>query len=148
MSTQTNLKDQTSLPPIEKFYTTLNNKEDIITLKMFGVFLNTEICVIIWICFGGQMFSYQQIYLKILDKFVEIFINQTPQTIINQEQGLSWDAVLKSTKIKLFTDINMYNFVKTSIRGGIVQCSKRHAIANNKYLEDYGYSVLKQCIES
>ena len=42
----------------------------------------------------------------------------------------------------------MYNFVKTSIRGGIVQCSKRHAIANNKYLEDYGYSVLKQCIES
>ena len=31
----------------------------------------------------------------------------------------------------------MYNFVRKGIRGGIVQCYRRHAIANNKYLEDY-----------
>ena len=53
--------------------------------------------------------------------------------------GLSWDAMLKTTEIELelLTDINMYNFVMKGIRGGIVQCSKRHVTANNKYVSDY-----------
>lgn len=53
--------------------------------------------------------------------------------------GLSWDAMLKLTNInlELLTDLNMHNFIKKGIRGGIVQCSKRHSIANNKYLSDF-----------
>ncbi|XP_065370870.1 uncharacterized protein LOC135963015 [Calliphora vicina] len=53
--------------------------------------------------------------------------------------GLSWDAMLKTTEIdlELLTDINMYNFIVRGIRGGIVQCSKRHSEANNKYVSDY-----------
>ncbi|KAL9889479.1 uncharacterized protein ACN427_008796 [Glossina fuscipes fuscipes] len=47
--------------------------------------------------------------------------------------------MLKTTEIdlELLTDIEKYNFIVRDIRGGIVQCSKRYSLANNKYVSDY-----------
>ena len=53
--------------------------------------------------------------------------------------GLSWDAALKKTKVKLdlITDIDMALFIEKGLRGGISYIAHRYARANNKYLPDY-----------
>ena len=53
--------------------------------------------------------------------------------------GLSWDAMLKMTGIKLekVSDIDKYLFIEKGQRGGISYITKRYAKANNKYMDDY-----------
>ena len=53
--------------------------------------------------------------------------------------GLSWDAILKMTGVKLekIFDIDMYWFIEKGLRGGISYIAKRYSGANNKYIENY-----------
>ena len=72
--------------------------------------------------------------------------------------GLSWDAFLKLTdeyymktygihfEIELLTDMDMFLFVESSIRGGLSQISKRYAKANNKYMSTYDKSLMDSYI--
>ena len=53
--------------------------------------------------------------------------------------GLSWDAMLKMTKINLdlISDIDMQLFIEKGLRGGISYIAHRHGKANNKYMQNY-----------
>ena len=53
--------------------------------------------------------------------------------------GLSWDAMLKMTGVKLekISDIDQYLFIEKGTRGGIFYIAKRYAKASNKYMYDY-----------
>ncbi|EFA00513.1 uncharacterized protein LOC657476 [Tribolium castaneum] len=51
--------------------------------------------------------------------------------------SFAWDVMLKHIKVKLelLEDQEMIAFIKDNIRGGIVQCSKRYALANNRFCQ-------------
>ena len=52
--------------------------------------------------------------------------------------GLSWDALLKITKVKLelLKDPDMVLMFEKGIRGGVSMISKRYAKANNPYMDE------------
>ena len=53
--------------------------------------------------------------------------------------GLSWDAMLKMTNVKLelMTDIDMFQFIKKGMRGGVSYITNQYGNANNNYMKEY-----------
>ena len=53
--------------------------------------------------------------------------------------GLSWDATLKMTNIKLelMTDIDMFQFIEKGMHSGVSYIANRYGNANNKYMKEY-----------
>ena len=95
------------------------------------------------------MKDYHNLYLKcdvlllfvVLEKFRNNSLkNYGPcPTHYLSTPGLSWNAMLKMTKIELelAPDPDMYVFVKKVTRGGICYISNRYSKASNKYLKSY-----------
>ena len=91
--------------------------------------------------------DYHDLYLKtdVLLLTDEKFINRSLEfynldpSYHFSSPGLSWDAMLEMTEIKLelISDIDKYYFVEKGLRGGISYISKRFSETNNKYMKNY-----------
>lgn len=131
-----------SLPSIECFASTLTGES--ISVDDYNHAQK------VWSHFHCQnMADYSNLYLKtdviLLCDIFENFRNVCMKTYdldpahYYTAPGLSWDAMLKYTKVELelLTDFDKIAFVKSSIRGGISQCSNRYAKANNPHMKTF-----------
>jgi hypothetical protein len=133
------------LPSIKDFYSQLNKKDCSIN--------DYNQAIKVWDTFRCKtLLEYHNIYLKCdVLLLADIWFNFRKVCIKNYKldpeyyytaPSLSFDAMLKLSKIELelITDNDMYLFVESGIRGGISQISKRHGVANNKYMKNYDKS--------
>ena len=133
---------ETQLPPKSAFYSKLNKKD--ITDEDYNHAQK------IWKEFEmNTMKDYHDLYLE-LDVLLlaDVFENFREVCLDNYKldpawyltaPGLSWDAMLRVTgiKLQLLTDSDMLMMVEKGTRGGVSMISNRYSEANNKYMDSY-----------
>ena len=134
--------DDTQLPSKEEFYSELNNEhisDD-----------DYEHAKKVWKKFKlNTMGDYHDLYLTSDILLLTDVFENFRKTCLEYYKldpchyftspGLSWDAMLKMTDIKLelMTDIDMFQFIEKGLRGGISYIANRYGKANNKYMKNY-----------
>ena len=126
--------NETSLPPPGNFYSSLSTE----SLSQEDY----EHAHTVWREFGcHSMGDYHNLYLYTDTLHLANMFNESRNICLANydpihfytNPGLSWDAILKLTKVrpKLLTSPPMLSMVKSGIRGGIVQAVHRLSHANN-----------------
>ena len=130
------------LPSKEEFYSILNDEH--ITDDQYKHAQN------VWNTFNlKNMGEYHDLYLKSDILLLADVFENFRKTCLQYYKldpchyftspGLSWDAMLKMTDIKLelMTDIDMFQFIEKGMRGGISYIANRYGKSNNKYMKTY-----------
>ena len=138
--------EETKLPAPEAFYSQLN--EEPISSADYAHAQE------VWKLFScGTMRDYHNVYLKsdvlLLADVFESFRDMTMETYkLDPAQyfttpGLSWDSMLKHTKVELelLHDPDMFLMIDSAIRGGVSVITHKHAKANNPLIS--GYDIAK-----
>ena len=130
------------LPPKEDFYSIMNNEH--ITNKDY------KHAQTVWKTFKLKtMGEYHDLYLKSDILLLADVFENFRKTCLEYYKldpchyftspGMSWDAMLKMTDIKLelMIDIDMFQFIEKGMRGGISYIANRYGKANNKYMKSH-----------
>ncbi|XP_068712122.1 uncharacterized protein [Montipora foliosa] len=130
------------LPPKEEFYSILNDEH--ISDDQYKHAQN------VWNTFNlKNMGEYHDLYLKSDILLLADVFENFRKTCLQYYKldpchyftspGLSWDAMLKMTNIKLelMTDIDMFQFIEKGMRGGTSYIANRYGKANNRYMKTY-----------
>ena len=134
--------NETKLPVQQDFYSILNNEH--ISDEQYKHAQN------VWNTFNLKtMGDYHDLYLKSDILLLADVFENFRKTCLQYYKldpchyftspGLSWDAMLKMTDIKLelMVDIDMFQFIEKGMRGGISYIANRYGKANNKYMKNY-----------
>ena len=109
-----------------EFYLTINKEFKFKTFReYYDLYLKLDTLLLADICQ-----SYKNTSLKIygLDPFHFV-----------SAPSLAWQAALKYTGIKLkqLNDLDMHDFIKQGIRGGVSYVARKYSEANNIYMQEY-----------
>ena len=134
--------NETQLPVQQDFYSILNNEH--ISDEQYKHAQN------VWNTFNLKtMGDYHDLYLKSDILLLADVFENFRKTCLQYYKldpchyftspGLSWDAMLKMTDIKLelMVDIDMFQFIEKGMRGGTSYIANRYGEANNKYMKTY-----------
>ena len=134
--------NETKLPVQQDFYSILNNEH--ISDEQYKHAQN------VWDTFNLKtMGDYHDLYLKSDILLLADVFEHFRKTCLQYYKldpchyftspGLSWDAMLKMTDIKLelIVDIDMSQFIEKGMRGGVSYIANRYGKANNKYMKEY-----------
>ena len=134
--------EETQLPPKENFYSSLTDE----SISDSDYQHAQEV----WTTFNCRTIGdYHDLYLQTdVLLLADVFENFRRTALSTYKldpahyytlPGYSWDCLLKCTNIEReqITEANMYLFIEKGLRGGIPMVSHRHAIANNRYMENY-----------
>ena len=138
--------NETQLPNKKDFYSILNNQH--ISHEQYNHAQN------VWNTFNIKtMGDYHDLYLKSDILLLADVFENFRKTCLQyykldpchyfSSPGLSWDAMLKMTNIKLelMNDIDMFQFIEKGLRGGTSYIANRFGEANNKYMENYNENL-------
>ena len=134
--------DQTELPTKEQFYSILNDQH--VTNGEYDHGRK------VWKTFDIKtMGEYHDLYLKSDVLLLADVFESFRKTCLQYHKldpchyftcpGLSWDAMLKMTNIKLelMTNVDMFQFNEKGMRGGVSYIANRYGKTNNKYMKNH-----------
>ena len=134
--------DQTELPTKEQFYSILNDQH-----VTNGEYDNARK---VWKTFNIKtMGEYHDLFLTSDVLLLADVFKSFRKTCLQYYKldpchyftspGLSWDAMLKMTNVKLelMTNVDMFQFIEKGMRGTVSYIANRYGKANNKYMKEY-----------
>ena len=134
--------DETELPSIDKFYSSLNLSGITQSEYDYAKKVWRNLCC-------RNMGDYHDMYLLtdvlLLADIFESFrdtclkVYKLDPAQFYTAPGLAFQAALKysGVELELLSDVDMFQMFEYGIRGGITQSIERYSKANNKYMDDY-----------